>query len=201
MRLVFIRHAPTNANLAGAMVKDYDSQSIKPISRAEISDWFCRIGWRIGPNFKLLCSPKLRCIQTAQALFGKNIEYGIVDELLDEFDCSGLGDKKFWEIDEAEFNSLVHLDKAEMEYKILDFITWVEKNYDKHDTVVVIAHGLYIRTLISMLQHSSDTPYELLNSTNIKFKNLDVLDIEDTSTVFQRSDGYVIYNYDQNVLQ
>lgn len=36
MALYIIRYAPTNANLSGSMVKDYDSQHILPF---DSNDW------------------------------------------------------------------------------------------------------------------------------------------------------------------
>ena len=60
------------------------------------------------------------CIETAEVLFpGK--EYRTLESLR-EFDCSKLGSKKFWEITEKEFNSIVNLTKREITDRIEDFL-------------------------------------------------------------------------------
>lgn len=177
MRLFFIRHALTEANKSGSMVKNYNSYSILPFDKNE---WWNKIGKDLPKDFKIVSSPQKRCLETAKELFGnKPIR---IFENLDEFDCNSLGDKKFWEISEEEFNSLTHLTKEDMIKKYMNFVDDFIRNYKIEDNVVCISHGFYIRGLKSFWDNEKDSPYELINSKNFEFKNLDMLELGKSGT-------------------
>ena len=173
MALYIIRHAPTNANLSGSMVKDYDNQHTLPF---DSDDWWEKMGNNLPTYFdNVFCSPALRCKETAEEL---GFTYTECD-LLKEFDCSGLGDKKFWEVTEEEFNKLTNLDIQEMFNKIrMAFVTTLGKN------VVWITHGLFGRTVFEYFNNGNHTPFEIINSKNITFSNLDVIKVDKEIEVF-----------------
>ena len=52
--------------------------------------------------------------------------------------------------------------------------------YKKTDdrNIIWVTHGLFGRTAYSFYNHTTDTPYELINSKNIQFRNLDMMKIE-----------------------
>lgn len=172
MKLIYIRHAQTKANLSGDMVKDYANADILPVDRKE---WFEKTGFKCH-NAKIFCSPAKRCRQTVRALFG-DTPYMVLPNL-HEFDCGGLGDKKFWEISEEEFNQLVPLKKEEMLERIENALIDIMANSDDAEEAIVVGHGLYGRTLFDYFNKKKDTPYELLNSKHFQFSNLDVMVIE-----------------------
>lgn len=175
MQIYFIRHAPTNCNLTGTMVNGYENSDIIKIKP---SDWETKIGIHIPEAARkcIISSPARRCIQTSELLFNR-----IPDSIyrpLDEFDCKALGDRKFWEISEDEFNRLVRLSPAGMAdkvHKIFETCRFVKNEY-KTDTCVAISHGMVIRYLWNYLNNRKDiSAYNIINSTNIKFKNLDLM--------------------------
>jgi broad specificity phosphatase PhoE len=177
MKLFYIRHAPTEANVAGEIVRNYNEYDIKDFDREE---WFKKVGNHIPKNFRLFTSPTKRCQQTAKALFpGK--EYKIVEEL-EEFDVSALTDAglKFWEIDEKTFKEKVYLCKYQVEERWQDAL--VEINSDLWDNdgnvAVVIGHGFYGRLVRSIYERDDDSIFNILNSKNFQFKNLDMMEIE-----------------------
>lgn len=179
--LFYIRHAPTQANLVGDIVKDYDSYSIVDF---DIEKWKKEIGSHIPNNFKLFVSPAKRCKETAEKLFpGK--EYEVLDELK-EFDVSGLGSLKFWEITEEQFNKLVNLTKYQTFCRIRTALKHISKNVDYHaEAAVIIGHGFYGRLLKDAYDgktlDSSTTVLGILNSKYFQFRNLDMMEIENAN--------------------
>ena len=147
MKLYFIRHAPTPANFVGAMIKNYHETSIineEPICWKEKID--CPLP-ELNIDTPIITSPALRGQQTAKLLFNRVPD--IILKELDEFDCSGLGDKKFWEITEEEFCDCVKLNSNDMEKQIdLLFDTCYSLNTMFHNInhIICISHG--------MLRHS-----------------------------------------------
>lgn len=178
-KMFFIRHAPTKANLAGDIVKDYDSYDIMDF---DVEKWKNEIGIHIPKDFKLFVSPAKRCQQTAEKLFpGK--EYKVIDDL-SEFDISALGDLKFWEISEEQFNSIVGLTKYQAFCKIRSMAYQVSRDvcYCAGENAVLIGHGFYGRLMKDIYEgntlSSEPTVLELLNSKPFSFRNLDMMELE-----------------------
>lgn len=183
MQLYFIRHAMTDANQFGSMVKDYSESSILPF---DVADWNKRIGKNINYNKMtdlLLSSPAKRCIQTANAIFGNTSEI-FNNSNLAEFDCSGLGDLKFWEIDEKTFDEKSGVTNADMDLQIdllLDSFKEIEKvcNCKKF---ICFSHGMVIRYIYHYFNNNKKvSPYDVINSKGFSFANLDMLHV-DTET-------------------
>lgn len=174
MRFFYIRHAPTRVSATGEMVENYDSYGIMPFDREK---WWKEVGCHLPKNFHLLVSPITRCIETAEILFpGK--EYRTLESLR-EFDCSGLNGKKFWEITEKEFKSLVDLTKQDITNRIEDFLCDCLDYREKDAQIVVVGHGLYGRCIYDYYNGGkTGTPFEILNSKNFQFRNLDMMEVE-----------------------
>lgn len=170
MRFFYIRHAPTEANINGEMVKDYNSYSILPF---DTDKWHKEIGVNLPSNFKLFVSPAKRCQETASALF-PNHEYKVLNSL-EEFDCSVLNGKKFWEISEEEFNKLTKFDKEKMIDKCATMLCEIADNAYFDDDIVIIGHGFYGRFLCSYWRGDNDSIYNILNSKNFQLRNLDMV--------------------------
>lgn len=181
-QIFLIRHAPTEANLVGSMVKNYDSTSIIPLTEDVKNEWYSRIASHMPyQDVKYLASPALRCRQTADALFpGESVD---VCDYLAEFDCSGLGDNKFWELSKDEFEKLVPLTSDEMGSRANEFINHCIDV--SQQAVVAVSHGMFIRYMIHFMTGNRDiSAYEVINSVGIQFANLDMVNIDmDTHTV------------------
>lgn len=195
MKLYFIRHAPTPANFVGAMIKNYNETSI--INEEPIG-WKEKVGCHLPElniNTPIITSPALRCQQTAKLLFDRVPD--IILKELDEFDCSGLGDKKFWEITEEEFCDCVKLNSNDMEKQIdLLFDTCYSLNttFQNINHIICISHGMVIRYIYHYLTgRKNATPFDIINSKNFKFANLDMLVYDtDTKTI-------EVYNYKEPI--
>lgn len=181
MIFYFIRHAPTAANFTGSMVNGYDNADI--VSMEKPADWEERIGKFIDADARehIFCSPAKRCRQTAQMLFG-DVEI-IENDLFREFDCAGLGSRKFWEIDEAEFNACVDVTNTDMINRALEILhgfgRQLERDYGIFSCVIV-SHGMLIRYLYHFMHGNRDiSPFEVIRSRGFKFANLDMLKIVD----------------------
>lgn len=189
----FIRHAPTAANYNGSMVNGYDNTDI--VSMEKPSDWEDRVGKFIprDPRIPIFSSPAKRCRQTAKMLFG-DAEI-IENALFSEFDCAGLGDRKFWEITEQEFNSCVNVrtsDMLERAHMIFQgFGRQLESDYGTR-TCIVVSHGMLIRYLYHYMTGNSDiSPFDVINSKGFRFANLDMLRIVYVPTVkYQYAKAY-----------
>ena len=181
MIFYFIRHAPTAANFTGSMVNGYDNADI--VSTEKPADWEERIGKFIprDTGMPIFCSPAKRCRQTAQMLFG-DVEI-IENDLFREFDCAGLGSRKFWEIDEAEFNACVNVTNTDMINRAMEILhgfgRQLEREYGMSHCVIV-SHGMLIRYLYHFMTGSMDiSPFDVIRSKGFKFANLDMLKIVD----------------------
>lgn len=181
MIFYFIRHAPTAANFTGSMVNGYDNADI--VSTEKPADWEDRIGKFIprDTGMPIFCSPAKRCRQTAQMLFG-DVEI-IENDLFREFDCAGLGSRKFWEIDEAEFNACVNVTNTDMINRAMEILhgfgRQLERDYGMSHCVVV-SHGMLIRYLYHFMTGNMDiSPFDVIRSKGFKFANLDMLKIVD----------------------
>ena len=181
MIFYFIRHAPTAANFTGSMVNGYDNADI--VSTEKPADWEERIGKFIprDTGMPIFCSPAKRCRQTAQMLFG-DVEI-IENDLFREFDCAGLGSRKFWEIDEAEFNACVNVTNTDMINRAMEILhgfgRQLERDYGMSHCVVV-SHGMLIRYLYHFMTGNMDiSPFDVIRSKGFKFANLDMLKIVD----------------------
>ena len=195
MKLYFIRHAPTPANFVGAMIKNYNETSI---INEEPVGWKEKVGCylpELNIDTPIITSPALRCQQTAKLLFDRVPD--IILKELDEFDCSGLGDKKFWEITEEEFCECVKLNSNDMEKQIdLLFDTCYSLNTMFHNInhIICISHGMVIRYIYHYLTgRKNATPFDIINSKNFKFANLDML-VYDTDTK-----AIEVYNYKEPI--
>lgn len=181
MIFYFIRHAPTAANFTGSMVNGYDNADI--VSTEKPADWEERIGKFIprDTGMPIFCSPAKRCRQTAQMLFG-DVEI-IENDLFREFDCAGLGSRKFWEIDEAEFNACVNVTNTDMINRAMEILhgfgRQLERDYGMSHCVIV-SHGMLIRYLYHFMTGNMDiSPFDVIRSKGFKFANLDMLKIVD----------------------
>lgn len=184
MIFYFIRHAPTAANFTGSMVNGYDNADIVSIEKP--ADWEERIG-KFIPRYSgmpIFCSPAKRCRQTAQMLFGdvENVEI-IENDLFREFDCAGLGSRKFWEIDEAEFNACVNVTNTDMINRAMEILHGFGRQLERDfgmQRCVVVSHGMLIRYLYHFMTGNMDiTPFDVIRSKGFKFANLDLLQIVD----------------------
>ncbi len=170
MKLYFIRHAPTPANFVGAMIKNYNETNI---INEEPVGWKEKVGCHLPElniNTPIITSPALRCQQTAKLLFDRVPD--IILKELDEFDCSGLGDRKFWEITEEEFCNCVKLNSNDMEKQIdLLFDTCYSLNTMFHNInhIICISHGMVISYIYHYLTgRKNATPFDIINSKNFK---------------------------------
>lgn len=174
MRIFYIRHAPTDANVTGTIVKNYDEYDIREFDR---EDWFKKVGNHLPKKFRLFTSTAKRCQQTAKALFPDK-EFLVLKEL-EEFDISELTNAglKFWEIDEKTFNEKVFINKWAVEDRWKNALDEMFKDSTGED-IVVISHGFYGRLIRSIYERDTDSVFDILNSKNFQFKNLDMMEIE-----------------------
>ena len=177
--IYLIRHAPTASNLNGIMVKNYSAQNILPFDKDIIEN---NIPTSVD---KVYTSKAIRAKQTADVLYPEAEQKTL--ECLNEFECHGIGERKFWEMNEDEFNSMVS-EKVNPEIMLdsmLDMWQTLTKISEDTGDIVCISHGLKIRTFIHFLKcmksgsvKSEDfNPYRLINSMDEKFCNLDVLKV------------------------
>ena len=183
MKLYFLRHAPTAANLTGTMVQDYD---LEPIVGTMPEHWQEDIGLylpKIDINTPVISSPAKRCLQTAELLF--KIPPTMILNELNEFDCGGLNNLKFWEITKEEFENAVLLKPEDMERQIdliFKFFYSMHGAFPNIDNIVCISHGMVIRYIYHYLTGNKGiSAYDVINSNGFKFYNLDLL-VYDTGT-------------------
>ena len=183
MKLYFLRHAPTAANLTGTMVQNYERE---PIVGTMPEHWQEDIGQylpKIDINTPVISSPAKRCWQTAELLF-KIPPMMILNEL-NEFDCGGLNNLKFWEITKEEFENTVHLKPEDMERQIdlvFKFFDSMHDAFPNIDNIVCISHGMVTRYIYHYLTGNKGiSAYDVINSNGFKFYNLDLL-VYDTET-------------------
>lgn len=178
MKLYFIRHAPTQANLQGIMLSGYENADIINIKPG---DWEDKVGINIPESARrvIISSPTKRCIQTSKMLFNKSPN--AIFKALGEYDCQALGNKKFWEITQDEFNSLVKLTPAMMSNKvskIFETARYIKEEYSTNNCVI-ISHGMVIRYLWNYLNNRKDiSAYDVINSNGFKFANLDLMIVD-----------------------
>ena len=183
MKLYFLRHALTAANLTGTMVQNYDRE---PIVGTMPEHWQEDIGQylpKIDINTPVISSPAKRCQQTAELLF-KIPPMMILNEL-NEFDCGGLNNLKFWKITKEEFENVVLLKPEDMERQIdliFKFFYSMHGAFPNIDNIVCISHGMVIRYIYHYLTGNKGiSAYDVINSNGFKFYNLDLL-VYDTVT-------------------
>lgn len=183
MKLYFLRHAPTAANLTGTMVQNYERE---PIVGTMPEHWQEDIGQylpKININTPVISSPAKRCRQTAELLF-KIPPMMILNEL-NEFDCGGLNNLKFWEVTKEEFENAVLLKPEDMERQIdsvFKFFDSMHGAFPNIDNIVCISHGMVIRYIYHYLTGNKGiSAYDVINSNGFKFYNLDLL-VYDTET-------------------
>lgn len=172
--IYFIRHAPTIVNKTGEMVNDYKNVHITPLTKSEIYNWFDKVGKHIEIFKHVYISNTTRTYETAQIL-APSVN-AIVNDALNEIDCSGLRNKKFWKISEDKFNKLVSVNLEQFDLKVKMFISEI-LNLES-DNIVCITHGLYIRHLYHLLTNNkADTLYKQINSIDFRFNPLDMMEI------------------------
>ena len=183
MKLYFLRHAPTSANLTGTMVQDYDRE---PIVGTMPEHWQEDIGQylpKIDINTPVISSPAKRCLQTAELLF--KIPPTMILNELNEFDCGELNNLKFWEITKEEFENAVLLKPEDMERQIdliFKFFYSMHGAFPNIDNIVCISHSMVIRYIYHYLTSNKGiSAYDVINSNGFKFYNLDLL-VYDTGT-------------------
>lgn len=180
MKFYFIRHAPTSANLSGSMVAGYENSDINLYDKPD--DWEERVGKFIPEADRkvIVSSPTKRCISTAKLLFDRLPTE--VTTSLGEFDCKGLGNKKFWEITEQEFNNLVFLPSSTMEKRakiVLHDMGNSIRHENSTDTVIAISHGMLIRYIYHYMNGNAGiSAYDIINSKGFTFSNLDLLIVD-----------------------
>ena len=183
MRFYFIRHAATQANKTGIMVKGYENSDIDILDKPD--DWEEKVGIHIPDEARqfIISSPAKRCVSTAKLLFDRYPDE--VTDVLGEFDCKNLGTNKFWEITEAEFNKLVHLPATTMAKRAMDILTDMGNlilTEHNTDSVVAISHGMIIRYLYHFMSgNPSISAYDIINSKGFQFSNLDLLVVDTES--------------------
>ena len=179
MKFYFIRHWRTKFNLTGQMVKNYDNVNI--VSDYP-DDWQEKVGIFVPDTNYILSSPVKRCKQTCKLLFNKE-PLGCLSEF-GEFDCSGIGKLKFWEMTKEEFEKLVPLTSKDMEtraHQIFNVLVEYLGNENVKD-VIVISHGMLIRYLYHYLNGNPNiTPFQVINSEGFYFANCDLM-VYDTET-------------------
>lgn len=183
MKLYFLRHAPTAANLTGTMVQDYDRE---PIVGTMPEHWQEDIGQylpKIDINTPVISSPAKRCLQTAELLF--KIPPTMILNELNEFDCGELNNLKFWEVTKEEFENTVLLKPEDMERQIdlvFKFFDSMHNAFPNIDNIVCISHGMVTRYIYHYLTGNKGiSAYDVINSNGFKFYNLDLL-VYDTET-------------------
>lgn len=183
MKLYFLRHALTAANLTGTIVQDYDRE---PIVGTMPEHWQEDIGQylpKIDINTPVISSPAKRCLQTAELLF--KIPPTMILNELNEFDCGELNNLKFWEITKEEFENAILLKPEDMERQIdliFKFFYSMHGAFPNIDNIVCISHGMVIRYIYHYLTGNKGiSAYDIINSNGFKFYNLDLL-VYDTGT-------------------
>lgn len=180
MKFYFIRHAPTSANLSGSMVAGYENTDINLYDKPD--DWEERVGKFIPEADRkvIVSSPTKRCISTAKLLFDRLPTE--VTTSLGEFDCKALGNKKFWEITEQEFNKLVFLPASTMEKRakiVLHDMGNDISHENSTDAVIAISHGMLIRYIYHYVNGNAGiSAYDIINSKGFPFSNLDLLIVD-----------------------
>lgn len=183
MKLYFLRHAPTAANLTGTMVQNYDREAIVGTMPEHWQEDIGQYLPKIDVNTPVISSPAKRCLQTVKLLF-KIPPMMILNEL-NEFDCGELNNLKFWEITKEEFENAVLLKPEDMERQIdliFKFFYSMHGAFPNIDNIVCISHGMVIRYIYHYLTGNKGiSAYDVINSNGFKFYNLDLL-VYDTVT-------------------
>lgn len=186
MKLYFIRHAPTLANLSGSMVPNYDQTEIIQPMQSDLDSWQERVGSHIDyTNSHIFVSHTLRARQTAELFLSGGTSFEVNKALfappmistcdnLAEFDCHGLGDKKFWEITKEEFEQLVPITTKTMRKQagLLD----VQLRQSGYKNCICVSHGMLIRYMFHYYTGRENVhPYDIINSKDFKFSHLDMM--------------------------
>lgn len=180
MKFYFIRHAPTSANLSGSMIAGYENTDINLYDKPD--DWEERVGKFIPEADRkvIVSSPTKRCISTSKLLFDRLPTE--VTTSLGEFDCKALGNKKFWEITEQEFNKLVFLPASTMEKRakiVLHDMGNDIRHENSTNAVIAISHGMLIRYIYHYVNGNAGiSAYDIINSKGFTFSNLDLLIVD-----------------------
>ena len=161
------------------MVKNYDDADI--IDEQPVN-WEEKVGQYIPNRSYILSSPVKRCIQTCEMLFDQAPRAILSD--FGEFDCSGIGKRKFWEMTKEQFEKYVPLTSKDMEKRADVIFNMMPKCLEAENITdcVVISHGMLIRYLYHYLTGNKNiSPFQVINSEGFTFSNLDLM-IYDTNT-------------------
>lgn len=169
--IYFIRHATTQANLSGSMVNGYDNADVVSCDSVK---WRHVVGAHIPASAerKIISSPAKRCVQTASMLYNR-LPDSILGDLC-EYDCKALGNLKFWEITESQFNDKVKLTSSEMAEKSKRILELCGG-----EDCIVFTHGMVIRYMWHYINGNPDiSAYDVINSNGFRFSNLDLLVVD-----------------------
>lgn len=174
-RIYFIRHAPTVYNLSGQMTFGYNDVPILDMTDKEVRKWHEKVGKFIPKeDFRLYVSPAYSCLQTAERLFPDVDAIKLLE--VDNFDCSHLLNKKFWEISQIEFESLISISPFDMARRAEEFFKVCELSVNTN--IVVIGHGMMGKYLWHYMRgNKTISTYDIINGTCFKFFPLDMLTI------------------------
>jgi len=179
MKIHLIRHAPTKANIDGSMIRNYKNSEILKFPDETYKRWHETMDEFLPSEtepFTLLTGSALRCKQTADCLFPHLHDKLQELEFLNEFDCSGLGKRKFWEVNAKTFEKLVPITSEQMGFQTTKFL---EHCMMGKQSVVAISHGMFIRYMFHFMTGNRDiSAYDIINSYGFKFQNLDMLTID-----------------------
>lgn len=162
------------------MVAGYENTDINLYDKPD--DWEERVGKFIPEADRkvIVSSPTKRCISTAKLLFDRLPTE--VTTSLGEFDCKALGNKKFWEITEQEFNKLVFLPASTMEKRakiVLHDMGNDIRHENSTNAAIAISHGMLIRYIYHYVNGNAGiSAYDIINSKGFTFSNLDLLIVD-----------------------
>lgn len=187
MNIILVSHAVTEANLTGSLVRNYDEQ---PIIEPDWDLWYDKVGKFIYHINTIRDTPTVfynKTKRTYQTALGINAVFAKPDngykrtalcrsDYTEEFDCSALGEKKFWELSEKNFEDLVTLKSSDMHKAMLKFMLNAE------DNAIYVSHGMFIRYAYHLISGNYNIkPYDVINSKGFVFGNLDALEINTKS--------------------
>lgn len=176
MKIYFIRHAPTLANMSGSMVPNYSSTEIIKPTQEEIDLWQERVGQHIDyTNAHIYVSPTTRAVQTADTFLTTSGVDSTVIGPLAEFDCSGLGDLKFWKITKKVFEEYVPtVTSLSMCYQAANLDIVLRSS--GFDNCICVSHGMLIRYMFHFYSGRWDVhPFDIINSKDFTFSHLDMM--------------------------
>lgn len=178
--------------MTGKMAQNYDEADI---IKDYPEGWNEKVGKYLplplnGSNTLVISSPAKRCQQTCKLVFG--FEPAMIHQAFGEFDCAALGDRKFWEMTQDEFEKLVPLTPFDMQNRAEEIRKCMHQFKNLHyEHVIVFTHGMLIRYMYHFINHNPNiSAYDVINSNGFEFSNLDLMtwDLEKMTTEVHRYD-------------